>query len=87
MSSPQLPPAWQNEAFDQALNTAGLACPLPLLKTKLALSQMLSGQVLRVVATDAGSWRDIQAFAERAGHTLRRAERDETLFCYWLQKA
>ncbi len=69
MSSPQLPPAWQNEAFDQALDTAGLACPLPLLKTKLALSQMLSGQVLRVVATDAGSWRDIQAFAERAGLT------------------
>lgn len=56
--------------FDVDLDTRGLNCPLPILKAKKALAQMHSGQVLRVVSTDAGSVRDFQAFARQTGNTL-----------------
>ena len=52
------------------LDTRGLNCPLPILKAKKALSEMSSGQVLKVVATDPGSVRDFQAFARQSGNEL-----------------
>ncbi|MEA3394495.1 MAG: sulfurtransferase TusA family protein [Pseudomonadota bacterium] len=56
--------------IDKELDTRGLNCPLPILKAKKALSDMLSGQLLKVVATDAGSLRDFQAFAKQTGNEL-----------------
>ena len=56
--------------IDKEIDTRGLNCPLPILKAKKALSEMQSGQVLKVVATDGGSLRDFQAFAKQTGHTL-----------------
>ncbi|MFM2112766.1 MAG: hypothetical protein RLZZ271_1426 [Pseudomonadota bacterium] len=52
------------------LDARGLNCPLPILKAKKALTEMTSGQLLRVVATDAGSVRDFQAFAKQTGNEL-----------------
>ena len=56
--------------IDQELDTRGLHCPLPILKAKKALADMLSGQVLKIVATDAGSVKDFQAFAKQTGNEL-----------------
>ena len=56
--------------IDKELDTRGLNCPLPILKAKKALADMQSGQTLRVVATDAGSMRDFQAFARQTGNEL-----------------
>ncbi|MBV8633362.1 MAG: sulfurtransferase TusA family protein [Burkholderiaceae bacterium] len=56
--------------FNKELDARGLNCPLPILKTKKALAEMTSGQVLRVVATDPGSVRDFQAFARQTGNEL-----------------
>ena len=50
--------------------TRGLNCPLPILKAKKALSDMASGELLKVVATDSGSLRDFQAFAKQTGNEL-----------------
>jgi TusA-related sulfurtransferase len=55
---------------DKELDARGLNCPLPILKAKKALSDMQSGQTLRVVSTDAGSVRDFQAFAKQTGNEL-----------------
>ena len=52
------------------IDTRGLNCPLPILKAKKALSDMQSGQLLKVVATDPGSTRDFQAFAKQTGNDL-----------------
>jgi tRNA 2-thiouridine synthesizing protein A len=52
------------------IDTRGLNCPLPILRAKKALSDMTSGQVLKVVATDPGSLRDFQAFARQTGNEL-----------------
>ena len=55
---------------DKELDARGLNCPLPILKAKKALSEMNSGQTLKVVATDAGSVRDFVAFAKQTGNEL-----------------
>ena len=55
---------------DRELDARGLNCPLPILKAKKALDEMSSGQVLKVIATDAGSVRDFQAFAKQTGNEL-----------------
>ena len=55
---------------NRELDTRGLNCPLTILKAKKALSEMTSGELLRVVSTDAGSVRDFQAFARQTGNEL-----------------
>jgi TusA-related sulfurtransferase len=55
---------------NRELDTRGLNCPLPILKAKKALADMMSGELLRVVSTDAGSMRDFQAFARQTGNEL-----------------
>jgi tRNA 2-thiouridine synthesizing protein A len=52
------------------VDARGLNCPLPILKAKKALAEMLSGEVLKVLATDPGSMRDFQAFARQTGNEL-----------------
>jgi TusA-related sulfurtransferase len=54
----------------QEVDARGLNCPLPILKAKKALADLRSGQLLKVVATDAGSLRDFQAFAKQTGNEL-----------------
>ncbi len=60
--------------IDKELDTRGLNCPLPILKAKKALNEMSTGQTLKVVATDAGSMRDFQAFARQTGNVLVEQE-------------
>ena len=56
--------------IDKEIDTRGLNCPLPILKAKKALSELDSGQVLKVISTDAGSLRDFQAFCKQTGNDL-----------------
>ena len=56
--------------IDKEIDTRGLNCPLPILRAKKALTDMLTGQLLKVVATDPGSMRDFQAFARQTGNEL-----------------
>ena len=59
---------------DKEIDTRGLNCPLPILKAKKALSDMATGQTLKVVSTDQGSIRDFQAFARQTGNELIKQE-------------
>lgn len=56
--------------FDKELDASGLNCPLPILRTKKALAELTTGQVLKVIATDPGSVKDMQAFAKQTGNEL-----------------
>ena len=56
--------------ISKELDARGLNCPLPILKTKKALADMASGEVLKVVSTDPGSTRDFQAFSRQTGNEL-----------------
>ncbi len=67
--------------FDREVDARGLNCPLPVLRTKKALNDMKSGQVLRILATDPAAVRDFQAFAKQTGNALlEHGERDGAFF-------
>ena len=72
--------------IDKELDTRGLNCPLPILKAKKALAEMLSGQTLRVVATDAGSVRDFAAFAKQTGNELLSQTTEGSDFIHVLKR-
>jgi TusA-related sulfurtransferase len=72
--------------IDKELDTRGLNCPLPILKAKKALAEMLSGQLLKVVSTDAGSMRDFQAFAKQTGNDLVGQENEGSDFIHVLKR-
>jgi len=74
------------QAVDVVLQVCGLRCPMPLLKTKQALSSMEVGQVLKVEATDAGAWRDIPAFVALTSHELLQREEEGELFIFYIVK-
>jgi len=68
------------------LDTRGLNCPLPILKAKKALSEMASGELLKVVATDPGSVRDFQAFARQTGNELVEQSSSGDEFLHFLRR-
>ncbi|MGE7625185.1 sulfurtransferase TusA family protein [Viridibacillus sp. NPDC096237] len=68
---------------DVQLNAKGLVCPLPIVKTKKAMNNLVDGQILEVQATDKGSKADLAAWAETVGHQyIGTAEEDDVLFHY-----
>ena len=72
--------------IDKELDTRGLNCPLPILKAKKALAEMQSGELLRIVSTDAGSTRDFQAFAKQTGNDLVEQQIDGLDFVHVLKR-
>ena len=76
-----------NAVINVELDLSGLVCPLPLLKTKQALNHMQSGQIIKVLATDPGSERDFQVFAEQSGNKLLELQQLDGQFHYTLQKS
>ncbi|HXE39951.1 MAG TPA: sulfurtransferase TusA family protein [Azonexus sp.] len=72
--------------FDRDLDVKGLNCPLPILRTKKALAEMESGQVLRVLATDPGSLKDFPAFAKQTGNELVKQQEENRVFEFFLKR-
>ena len=72
--------------FDRELDVQGLKCPLPILRTKKSLSEMETGQVLRVLATDPGAAKDFQAFARQTGNQLLSASETDQDFEFFFRR-
>jgi tRNA 2-thiouridine synthesizing protein A len=72
--------------FDKELDARGLSCPLPILKTKKSLNELASGQVLKVVATDPGSIKDMQAFSNQTGNALLSSAEENKTYIFYLKK-
>ena len=72
--------------FDKELNARGMSCPLPIVKTKKALVDMASDQVLKVISTDAGSLKDMAAFAEQTGNPLLATVEENGEYVFYVKK-
>ncbi len=68
------------------VDARGLNCPLPILKAKKALSELTSGDLLRVLSTDPGSVRDFQAFARQTGNELVEQQTTDEQFVHVLRR-
>jgi tRNA 2-thiouridine synthesizing protein A len=71
---------------DQTLDCSGLACPMPILKTKKSIDTMQIGQVLKMIATDAGSVPDVNAWTKKTGHELLSHEESAGTFTFYIRK-
>lgn len=68
------------------LDASGLACPMPVVKTRQAIDTIDSGQVLEVISTDRGSLTDIPAWTESMGHALKEQREDDGKFVFLIEK-
>ena len=72
--------------FDKDLDARGLNCPLPIIKTKKALNDLSSGQVLKVTSTDSGSIKDMEAFAKQTGNELLGSSQEGGGYVFFIKK-
>ncbi|ASN03904.1 sulfurtransferase TusA family protein [Virgibacillus necropolis] len=72
---------------NETLDAKGLACPMPIVKTKKAIKNMEPGQVIEVEATDQGSTADIKAWAESTGHQYLGTVVNGNVLNHYLRKA
>ena len=71
---------------DKEIDTRGLNCPLPILRAKKAFSDVQSGQVLKIVATDPGSVKDFETFSRQTGHALLAQSETNGEFTFFMRK-
>lgn len=72
--------------FNVEEDARGLACPLPILRAKNALSKMASGEVLKLTATDRGAPIDFMVFCENTGNTLLSSSEENGEFVFLIKR-
>ena len=70
---------------DETLDCRGLSCPMPILKTKKALSNIRSGQILEILGTDPGTKNDLPSFAKRSGHEYLGEKEDDGFVRFYIK--
>ncbi|MCL7746650.1 sulfurtransferase TusA family protein [Halalkalibacter alkaliphilus] len=73
--------------FDQLVDAKGLACPMPIVRTKKAMNELDPGRVLEVQATDKGSTADIKAWTQSTGHQYIGTVEEGDVLKHYLRKA
>jgi tRNA 2-thiouridine synthesizing protein A len=73
-------------SIDRDVDARGLNCPLPILRTKKALNDMKSGQVVRILATDPAALRDFQAFAKQTGNELLQHDEKDGVYSFLMRR-
>ncbi|KIL50947.1 sulfurtransferase TusA family protein [Jeotgalibacillus campisalis] len=71
----------------KVLDAKGLACPMPIVKTKKAMADLQSGDILEIHATDKGAKSDLVAWSASGGHELVDSAEDNDVFKFWIKKA
>ncbi|PKH10709.1 sulfurtransferase TusA family protein [Planomicrobium sp. MB-3u-38] len=72
---------------DKLLDAKGLACPMPIVRTKKAMTELEPGQVIEVQATDKGSLADIKAWAKSSGNQYLGTFEEGDVLKHYLRKA
>ena len=71
---------------DLILDCSGLLCPMPVVKTSKMMKELQPGQILKMIATDAGSPPDIEAWSRQTGNELLRSTIEDSRFVFFLKK-
>ncbi|USK61822.1 sulfurtransferase TusA family protein [Peribacillus asahii] len=70
----------------KVVDAKGLACPMPIVKTKKAMNELESGQILEIHTTDKGANNDLTAWAKSGGHELLKHEEENDVLKFWIKK-
>lgn len=71
---------------EKVLDAKGLACPMPIVKTRKEMKELESGQILEILVTDKGAKADLTAWAKSGGHDLLDHKEDGDVLTFWIQK-
>jgi tRNA 2-thiouridine synthesizing protein A len=72
--------------INRQVDAKGLTCPMPILKTAMAMKELVAGDIVEVLATDAGSVKDFAAWSRTTGNPLIESSVDGAVFRFVLQK-
>lgn len=70
----------------KVLDAKGLACPMPIVKTKKAMDQINSNEILEVHATDKGAKNDLAAWVRSGGHEIVKSTEEDDVLKFWIKK-
>ena len=73
-------------APNATLDAKGLACPMPVVKARLEIEKLSTGDVLQVIATDPGSVSDFDNWTKMSGHELLSSKQDDGVYTYLIRK-
>jgi tRNA 2-thiouridine synthesizing protein A len=71
---------------DKVLDAKGLSCPMPIVRTKKAIDELESGQILELHVTDKGAKSDVAAWAQASGHELLAHTEENGVLKFWIRK-
>ena len=71
---------------NQVLEAQGLRCPEPVMMIRKTIRSMSDGDILKVIADDPSTKRDIPTFCEFMDHSLIKSQTQELPFTYWIRK-
>lgn len=71
----------------KTLDAKGLACPMPIVRTKKAMDTLSTGEVLEVLVTDKGALNDFTAWAAAGGHSIVDQKEEAGVLYFYIQKA
>jgi TusA-related sulfurtransferase len=71
---------------DRQIDCTGLFCPMPIVKTREAIAQMLTGEVLEMLSDDPASDADMRSWARNTGHELLEVSRTGAVYRFVVRK-
>jgi len=74
------------QEFDVELDARGLFCPEPVMMLHNRMAELAAGQVLRVVATDPSTTRDIPRFCQFLNHELVDQQEVDATFVFYIRR-
>lgn len=72
--------------FHKEIDATGLKCPMPILKCKKGLNDLIGGEVLKISATDKSAHKDFEAFCDQTGHKMLDSHKVENVTIFYIQK-
>jgi len=70
---------------DATLDARGLMCPMPIVQLAKKVKEMMSGQVLELLADDVGAKDDVPAWCNRTGNQLLGMQTDDKVFRFYIK--
>ncbi len=71
---------------DQEIDTSGMNCPMPVLKSKKALKKLEVGQILKIISTDVGSMKDIPSWANTTGQEILESTEEGGKYVFFVKR-
>ena len=71
---------------NKVIDATGLACPMPIVRTKRAMDNVETGEILEVHATDQGFKADLAAWSKVGGHEVLESVEENGVLKFWVKK-